>query len=129
MSQKEAISTDGAPRAAGAYSQAVRANGFIFCSGQVPIDPATGRLIEDEDIGAHVRRCMDNLGAVLEAAGSSFDRVVKANVYLADIRDFLPANKAYASYFTGDDPPARAAVQAGRLPLDARVEIEMIALA
>ena len=124
---KQAIETEGAPKAVGPYSQAIAANGFLFLSGQVPLDPQTGKLIDAPDIESHARRVMDNLAAVLEAGGSGFDRVVKATVYLADIADFAKVNAVYGSYF-GDVPPARAAFQAGRLPLDARVEIEMIAL-
>ena len=125
---KRAISTDQAPKAAGPYSQAIVANGFVFVSGQVPIDPRTGKLIESADIGDHVRRVMDNVKAVLEAAGSSLDRVVKTTIYLADIDEFVAVNQAYAAYFTSV-PPARATVQVAKLPLSARVEIELIALA
>jgi 2-iminobutanoate/2-iminopropanoate deaminase len=124
---KRAISTDQAPAAVGPYSQAIEANGFIFLSGQIPLDPATGTLIESDDVRDHVRRCMDNARAVLEAAGSDMDRVVKATVLLRDIMDFKAAGEAYAEYF-GDVPPARAAFQTAQLPLDAWVEIEMIAL-
>ncbi len=126
--EKRAISTDQAPKAAGPYSQAIVANGFVFVSGQVPIDPHTGKLIESDDIGDHVRRVMDNVKAVLEAAGSSFDRAVKTTIYLADIAEFVAVNQAYAAYFT-TNPPARATVQVAKLPLSARVEIDMIALA
>ena len=126
--EKRAISTDRAPKAAGPYSQAIVANGFVFVSGQVPIDPRTGKLIESADIGDHVRRVMDNVKAVLEAAGSSLDRVVKTTIYLADIDEFVAVNQAYAAYFTSV-PPARATVQVAKLPLSARVEIELIALA
>ena len=126
--EKRAISTEQAPKAAGPYSQAIVANGFVFVSGQVPIDPRTGKLIEGADIGDHVRRVMDNVKAVLEAAGSSLDRVVKTTIYLADIDEFVAVNQAYAAYFTSV-PPARATVQVAKLPLSARVEIELIALA
>ena len=126
--EKRAISTEQAPKAAGPYSQAIVANGFVFVSGQVPIDPRTGKLIESADIGDHVRRVMDNVKAVLEAAGSSLDRVVKTTIYLADIDEFVAVNQAYAAYFTSV-PPARATVQVAQLPLSARVEIELIALA
>lgn len=125
---KRAISTERAPKAVGPYSQAVVANGFVFVSGQVPLDPQTAKLIESEDVGDHVRRVMDNLKAVLEAAGSGLERTVKATIYLANISDFSDVNRAYAAYF-GDVAPARAAVQAGALPLGARVEIDVIALA
>ena len=126
--EKRAISTEQAPKAAGPYSQAIVANAFVFVSGQVPIDPRTGKLIESADIGDHVRRVMDNVKAVLEAAGSSLDRVVKTTIYLADIDEFVAVNQAYAAYFTSV-PPARATVQVAKLPLSARVEIELIALA
>lgn len=125
---KRAIATEGAPRAVGPYHQAIVAGGFVFCSGQVPLDPATGRLVESADVAEHVRRAMDNLRATLEAAGSGLDRLVKVTIFLADMGDYLTVNKAYAAY-VGDVPPARSAVQVARLPLDARVEIEAIALA
>jgi 2-iminobutanoate/2-iminopropanoate deaminase len=124
---KRAISTDAAPKAVGPYSQAIAASGFVFLSGQVPLDPHTGKLIESPAIGDHVRRAMDNLKAVLEAAGSSLERAVKTTIYLADIADFPEVNRAYADYF-GQTPPARATIQVGKLPLGARVEIDMIAL-
>jgi 2-iminobutanoate/2-iminopropanoate deaminase len=125
---KQAISTEGAPKAVGPYSQAIVAAGLVFLSGQVPIDPRTGKLIESDAIGDHVRRVMDNLQAVLEAAGSSLERAVKATIYLADIADFPEVNRAYAAYFSAT-PPARATVQVGALPLGARVEIDLVALA
>jgi 2-iminobutanoate/2-iminopropanoate deaminase len=123
---KRVISTEGAPRAVGPYSQAIAANGFVFLSGQIPLDPATGQLIESADVGDHVRRVMENLKAVLEAAGSGLERAIKATIYLADIADFPAVNRAYAAYF-GDAPPARATVQVGALPLGVRVEIDMVA--
>jgi 2-iminobutanoate/2-iminopropanoate deaminase len=124
---KRVIATQAAPKAVGPYSQAVVAGGFVFLSGQVPLDPGTGKLIESADVGDHVRRVMDNLSAVLEAAGSGLDKAVKATIYLADIADFPEVNRAYAAYF-GEAPPARATVQVGALPLGARVEIDMIAV-
>jgi 2-iminobutanoate/2-iminopropanoate deaminase len=128
MPHKRAITTEQAPKAVGPYSQAIVANGFVFCSGQIPLDPATGKLIDSPDIGDHVRRVMENLRAVLDAAGSDFSKVVKTTIFVAQMSDFPEVNKAYAEYFT-DVPPARATVQAGGLPLGARVEIEMTALA
>jgi 2-iminobutanoate/2-iminopropanoate deaminase len=125
---KRAIATEHAPRAVGPYSQAIVAGGFVFLSGQIPLDPHTGKLIESDDVGDHVRRVMDNLIAVLTAAGSGLDRAVKATIYLADIADFPQVNRAYAAYFA-DAPPARATIQVGALPLAARVEIDLIALA
>lgn len=127
MPHKRAITTEQAPKAVGPYSQAIVANGFVFCSGQIPLDPATGKLIDSADIGDHVRRVMENLRAVLEAAGSDFSNVVKTTIFVAQMSDFPEVNKAYAAFFT-DVPPARATVQAAGLPLNARVEIEMTAL-
>ncbi len=128
MPHKRVISTDQAPKAVGPYSQAVVGNGLVFCSGQIPIDPALGRLIESDDIADHVRRVMENLRAVLTAAGSDFSQVMKTTIFLARMEDFPAVNAVYATYFT-TDPPARATVQAGALPLGARVEIDVIALA
>ena len=124
---KRVINSERAPRAVGPYSQAIAAGGFVFVSGQIPIDPDTGKLVESADVGDHVRRVMANLQAVLEAAGSGFERVVKATIYLANMADFPAVNRVYATYF-GDAPPARATVQAGALPLAARVEIDVVAL-
>jgi 2-iminobutanoate/2-iminopropanoate deaminase len=127
MPHKHVISTELAPKAVGPYSQAIVANGFVFCSGQIPIDPALGRLIDSPDIADHVQRVMENLRAVLAAAGSDFSKVVKTSIFVARMDDFPEVNKVYASYFN-EAPPARATVQAGALPLGARVEIDMIAL-
>lgn len=124
---KSIITTRKAPAAAGPYSQAVAANGFVFCSGQIPMDPSTGELVAGS-IADQTRRCMDNLIAVLDAAGSDLGRVVKVNVYLADIADWPEFNDAYESYFTSD-PPARAAIEVGALPKGARVEVECVAVA
>lgn len=125
---KRAISSEDAPKAVGPYSQAIVANGFVFTAGQVPLDPRTGKLIESADVADHVRRVLDNLTAVLTAAGSSLDRSVKVTVYLANMADFADVNRAYAAYFTGT-PPARSTVQVAALPANARVEIDVIALA
>jgi 2-iminobutanoate/2-iminopropanoate deaminase len=122
----EVVSTDKAPGAIGPYSQAIKANGMVFCSGQIPIDPATGNFVSD-DISEQTVQVFKNLQAVLEAAGSGFDRVVKTTVFLADMNDFAAMNEVYGQYFT-DNKPARATVQAARLPRDAKVEIECIAL-
>jgi len=119
------ISTDQAPKAIGPYSQAVIANGFAFLSGQIPLDPATGQLV-DGDIAAQTGRVLENLKAVLEAAGCSFASVVKTTVYLKDMGEFAKMNEVYGRYFTAD-PPARATVEAARLPRDVRVEIDCIA--
>ncbi len=122
---KEIVRTDAAPAAIGPYSQAVRAGEFLFLSGQIPLDPATGQMVEG-GIEAQTRRVLENLKAVLEAAGAGLDRVVKTTVYLADLDDFAAMNAVYAEYFP-ENPPARAAVQVARLPKGARIEIEAIA--
>ncbi|MBO9314120.1 MAG: RidA family protein [Chloroflexus sp.] len=121
------ISTDAAPGAIGPYSQAIKVGNLIFVSGQLPINPATNELITD-DIGAMTRQIFANIAAILQAAGSSLDRIVKTTVFLADLNDFAAMNAAYAEHF-GDTPPARSTVQVARLPRDARIEIEAIALA
>src|SRR5688572_9363160 len=123
---REAVATESAPKAIGPYSQAIRAAGLLFVSGQIPIDPATGALV-DGDIAAQTHRVFANLKAILEAGGATFDRVVRTTVYLADMNDFAAMNEVYASYFSSP-APARATVQAARLPRDARVEIDVIAL-
>jgi 2-iminobutanoate/2-iminopropanoate deaminase len=123
---REAVSSAGAPKAIGPYSQAIRAGSLLFVSGQIPIDPATGDLVQG-DIAAQTHRVFQNLQAILEAAGTSFDHVVRATVYLADMNDFARVNEVYGSYFASP-APARATVQAARLPRDARVEIDVIAV-
>ena len=123
---KKIISTPNAPAAIGPYSQAVVSNGFAFLSGQIPLDPATGQVIEARDIAAQTQRVLDNLGAVLEACGSSFSKVVKTTVYLKDMGEFALMNEVYARYFP-ENAPARATVEAARLPRDVRVEIDCIA--
>ena len=124
---KKIVATDAAPGALGPYSQAVVANGFVFCSGQIAIDPATGELISG-DCAAQTRRVLDNLKAVLGAAGSGLERVVKTTVFLKSMDDFAAMNKVYAEFLT-DEQPARAAVEVARLPKDVLVEIECVALA
>lgn len=123
---KERVQTDNAPKAIGPYSQAVKANGMVFASGQVPLDPATGQMVIGT-IAEQTERIFKNLSAVLEAAGTSLDRVVKTTVFLADMNDFAEMNEAYAQFFT-EVPPARSTVEVSRLPRDARVEIDVIAL-
>ena len=123
----EVVSTDKAPGAIGPYSQAIKASGMVFCSGQIPIDPATGSFVS-EDISEQTVQVFKNLMAVLEAAGSGLDKVVKTTVFLADMNDFAAMNEVYAKYFT-ENKPARATVQAAGLPRDAKVEIECIAVA
>lgn len=122
----ESIQTDHAPQAIGPYSQAIKANGFIFASGQIPLDPATMTIVEG-GIEEQTERVLDNLKAVLEAAGASLDRVVKTTVYLADMNEFAAMNEIYARYF-GATKPARATVQVARLPRDVKVEIDVVAL-
>ena len=124
---KERIQTDKAPKAIGPYSQAIKANGFVFASGQVALDPAT-MLVVEGGIREQTERVMNNLKAVLEAAGTSFDQVVKTTVFLADMNDFTAMNEVYGRFF-GEIPPARSTVQVSRLPRDVRVEIDVIALA
>jgi len=123
---RKIVATKDAPAAIGPYSQAVVANGFVFVSGQIPIDPATGQLVTG-DIQAQTRRVLENVKAVLAAAGSSLDSVVKATVFLADMKDFAAMNEVYAE-FLGRSAPARATVQAARLPKDVAVEIDVIAV-
>lgn len=120
------ISTDKAPGAIGPYSQAVRAGNLLFCSGQIPIDPRTGEFVS-EDVSEQTEQVIKNLAAVLEAAGTRLNRVVKTTVFLADMNDFAKMNEVYAKHFS-DNKPARATVEAARLPKDARVEIEAVAL-
>jgi 2-iminobutanoate/2-iminopropanoate deaminase len=123
---KEVIATTAAPAAIGPYSQAITANGFLFTAGQIPLDPATGKLV-DGDITAQTERVMQNLAAVLAEAGSSFEQVVKTTCFLANLDDFAAFNTVYAKYFTAQ-PPARSTVQAARLPAGAQVEVECVAL-
>jgi len=122
---RQAVSSEAAPQAIGPYSQAIRAGSLLFVSGQIPIDPATGALV-DGDIATQTHRVFANLRAILQAAGVSFDQVVRTTVYLADMNDFATVNEVYGTYFT-QPAPARATVQAARLPKDARVEIDLIA--
>jgi 2-iminobutanoate/2-iminopropanoate deaminase len=122
---REAIVTDRAPQAIGPYSQAIRAGGFLFVSGQIPLDPATATTVEG-DIAAQTRRVLDNVGGVLAAAGLTFADVVRTTVFLADLNDFAAMNEVYAGFFPAP-PPARSTVQVSRLPRDVRVEIDVIA--
>jgi len=123
----ERIQTDRAPQAIGPYSQAIKANGFVFASGQIPLDPVTMQLVEG-GIREQTERVLTNASAVLEAAGSSLERAVKTTVFLADMNDFAAMNEVYATFF-GEARPARSTVQAARLPRDVKVEIEVVALA
>ncbi len=123
----DSIQTDRAPQAIGPYSQAVKANGLVFASGQIPLDPTTMQLV-DGDIRVQTERVFNNLKAVLEAAGTSLERVLKTTVYLADMNDFAAMNEVYSTFFNSTRP-ARSTIQAARLPRDVRVEIDVIALA
>ena len=124
---KRIIKTEDAPKAIGPYSQAVVAGGFVFASGQIPTDPATGQFVEG-GISEQTRQVLRNLSKVLEAAGTGLERVVKTTVFLADMNDFAAMSEVYARFF-GENPPARSTVEVARLPRDARVEIDVIALA
>jgi 2-iminobutanoate/2-iminopropanoate deaminase len=123
---RDVISTQAAPAAIGPYSQAIRAGDFLFVSGQIPLDPATGTLVEG-DVRVQTTRVLESLRGILLAGGASPDQVVKTTVYLADMADFPAMNEVYATFFTAA-APARATVQVSRLPRDVRVEIEVIAL-
>ena len=120
------VQTEHAPAAIGPYSQAIKAGGFVFVSGQIPIDPQTGQFVSG-GVAEQTERVLKNLSAVLEAAGSSLEQVVKTTVFLADMKDFGAMNEVYARFFSAE-PPARATVAAAGLPRDARVEIEAVAL-
>ena len=124
--KKQVISTDKAPAAVGPYSQAIASGDLVYTAGQIPMDPDTGKLAGG-DVQAQAHRALKNLQAVLEAAGSSLDHVVKTTVFLQDIGDYAAVNEVYGTYF-GDSPPARSAVQVAALPLGARLEIEAVAL-
>lgn len=124
---REVIATTKAPAAVGPYSQAIKANGFVFTAGQLGLDPATGKLVEG-DVTDQARQALKNLQAILEAAGSSLEQVVKVTVFLKDINDFKRVNEVYAEFFKAN-PPARSAVQVAALPLGGLVEIEAVAVA
>jgi len=124
---RDVITTNDAPKAIGPYSQAIRVTGgtTIYCSGQIPLDPATGEMVQG-DVAAQTVRVMENLKAVLAAAGAGFEHVVRCNIFLADMNDFGKVNEVYGRYFTSN-PPSRATVQVARLPRDSRVEIDCVA--
>jgi 2-iminobutanoate/2-iminopropanoate deaminase len=127
---REIVATPSAPRAIGPYSQAVIVQGArcIYCSGQIPLDPDTGEMVGNGDVGKETHRVMQNLEGVLKAAGVSLDAVVKTTIYLADLANFAAVNAVYATYFT-NAPPARATVQVAALPRGAQVEIDAVAVA
>ena len=125
--ERRIITTAEAPAAIGPYSQAVRFGELVFLSGQIPLDPATGQMVGDGDVRAEAEQVMENLQAVLAAAGSSFARVLKTTIFLTDLGDFAAVNEIYGKRFEGIEPPARATIQVAALPRGAKVEIEMIA--
>lgn len=127
MSQRDRISTPAAPKAIGPYSQGIRAGGFVFVSGQVPVDPDTGQVVEG-GVGKQTERCLTSLAAILAAAGSGLERVVKTTVFMTDLARFAEMNAVYEQFFP-QDPPARATVQVVALPRGVAVEIEAVALA
>jgi 2-iminobutanoate/2-iminopropanoate deaminase len=125
MALRTPVATDQAPAAIGPYSQAIRTGSLLFCSGQIPLDPSTGEIVK-EDVAGQARRCLENLGAVCQAAGTSLTEAVRCTVYLVDIADFARVNEVYGEFFGGDDPPARVAVGVASLPKGADVEIDAI---
>lgn len=122
----ETVTTDRGPKAIGPYSQAVRANGFVFLSGQIALDPKTQQIVEG-GVSLQTERVLENLKGIVEAAGSSMQRVVKTTVFLADMNEFGAMNEVYSRYFV-NNPPARSTIEASRLPRNVRVEIELIAM-
>jgi 2-iminobutanoate/2-iminopropanoate deaminase len=124
---KQIISTSEAPAAIGPYSQAVRSGNFLFCSGQIPLDPKSGQIVSG-DIATQTRRVLDNIGAVLKAEGLTFENIVKTTIFLTDLGDFQTVNEIYGSYLK-QQPPARSTVQVSALPKGAKIEIEVIAVA
>jgi 2-iminobutanoate/2-iminopropanoate deaminase len=123
---KKIIATDQSPKAIGPYSQAIVHNGMAYLSGQIPLDPQTGQVVEG-DISAQTARVLENLSGLLAACGSGLDRVVKTTVYIQDMREFAKMNEVYGKYFA-ENPPARSTIEAARLPKDVRVEIDAIAI-
>jgi 2-iminobutanoate/2-iminopropanoate deaminase len=123
--EREAIHAERAPAAIGPYSHAVRSDGLLFCSGQIPLDPQTGEIV-GESAAEQAQRCLENLRAVCVAAGTSLDRAVRLTVYMTDLSEFAPVNDVYASFFAGDEPPARVAIGVAALPRGAQVEIDAV---
>jgi 2-iminobutanoate/2-iminopropanoate deaminase len=126
MARKEAILTQNAPQPIGPYSQAIRMGDMLFCSGQIPLDPQTGQIVGGGDVTEQARQVLKNLGAVLQAGGGSFDKVVKTTIFLKSMDDFPKVNAVYGAHFVGTTP-ARSTVEVARLPKDVLVEIEAIA--
>lgn len=124
--EKQIVKTDKAPGAIGPYSQGVKVGNFVFTSGQLPMDPVSGELIND-DIRKATARALDNVKAILEQSGTSMDKVVKTLIFLKDLNDFAAVNEVYATYFSSN-PPARSCVEVAKLPKDAKIEIEAIAM-
>lgn len=127
MAKLDVVSTGSAPAAIGPYSQGIIANGMVYTAGQIPLDPGTMQLVGGDDVAAQTERVMQNLSAILEAAGASLSTVVKTTVFLKDMDDFGAMNEVYGRHF-GDHRPARSTVQAAKLPKDVRVEIEAVAV-
>jgi 2-iminobutanoate/2-iminopropanoate deaminase len=125
MSDRQSVSTDSAPAAIGPYSQGMRVGDLLFCSGQIPLEPSAGELVK-EDVEGQTRRCLQNLAAVCEAAGTSLANAVRCTVYLSDMDDFARVNEVYGEFFDDEDPPARVAVAVAALPKGADVEIDAI---
>jgi 2-iminobutanoate/2-iminopropanoate deaminase len=125
MALRMPVSTDDAPEAIGPYSQAIRTGSLLFCSGQIPLDPSTGEIVKS-DVEGQAQRCLENLAAVCEAAGTSLAQAVRCTVYLTDMGDFARVNEVYGSFFGGDDPPARVAIGVAALPKGADVEVDAI---
>ena len=125
MALRMPVSTENAPDAIGPYSQAIRTGSLLFCSGQVPLDPASGELVK-EDVTGQTRRCLENHSAVCEAAGASLSQAVRCTVYLTDMGDFARVNDVYAEFFGEEDPPARVAIAVSGLPKGADIEIDAI---
>jgi 2-iminobutanoate/2-iminopropanoate deaminase len=123
--QRTPIEAPGAPAAVGPYSHAVSTGELLFCSGQIPLDPATGELVGDT-AAAQARRCLENLQAVCAAAGTTLDRALRLTVYMTDLGEFAPVNEVYATFFAGGEPPARVAIGVSALPKGAQVEIDAI---
>ena len=129
MATKEVVATDKAPKAIGPYSQAIKANGMVYTSGQIPLDPATGELHATDSITEQTRLVLNNIAEVLKAAGTDMSKVIKTTVFMRDMNDFVEMNTEYAKHFPTDKPlPARSAVQVARLPKDVGLEIEVVAL-